>query len=66
MRLGRANSPVEVVGHDKVPEAAQAARKANAVQRVEWNLFAACANASVIVLAMPLREVDETLKLIQS
>jgi len=61
LALQRANAEAELVGHDKVPEAAQAARKLNAVPRVEWNLHAACELASLIILAMPLSEVDETL-----
>jgi prephenate dehydrogenase len=64
LALGRAAAQAEVVGHDKLPEAAQAARKANAVQRIEWNLHAACEGASLIVLTMPLSEVGETLALI--
>ena len=65
LALQRANAQVETVGHDKRPEAAQAARKANAVQRAEWNLHAACEGASLIVLAIPLNEVAETLDLIR-
>lgn len=64
LALQRSATQAEIVGHDKVPEASQAARKANAVQRLEWNLHAACEPASMIVLAMPLSEVDETLALI--
>ena len=65
LALQRANAQAELVGHDKVPEASQAARKLNAVGRVEWNLHAACEPASLIILAMPLSEVDETLSLIR-
>ena len=65
LALQRANAQVETVGHDKRPEAAQARAKANAVQRAEWNLHAACEGASLIVLAIPLNEVAETLDLIR-
>ncbi len=65
LALQGAAAQAEVVGHDKLPEAAQAARKLNAAQRVEWNLHAACENASMVVLAMPLSEVGETLTLIR-
>lgn len=64
LALQAAETQAEVVGHDKVPEAAQAAAELNAVQRIDWNLHAACNGASLIILAMPLSEVDETLSLI--
>jgi prephenate dehydrogenase len=64
LALARSAAQAEVVGHDKLPEAAQAARRLNAMPRIEWNLHAACEGASLIVLAMPLSEVDETLGLI--
>jgi prephenate dehydrogenase len=65
LALQRSAAQADIVGHDKSPEASQVARKAAAVQRVEWNLHAACEPASLIVLAMPLGEVAETLDLIR-
>lgn len=65
LALQRTATQAELVGHDKVPEAAQLARKANAIQRIEWNLHAACEPASMIILAMPLSEIGETLALIK-
>lgn len=65
LALQRSAAQAEIVGHDKVPEASQAARKNNVVQRVEWNLHAACEPASLIVLAMPVGEIAETLDLIR-
>lgn len=56
---------LEIVGHDKDPSTAQAARKANALHRVEWNLFKACEGAAMVVLAMPLDGVAETLALLR-
>ena len=64
LALQRAEAQVEIVGHDKLPDAAQEARRLNAVHRLDWNLHAACEGASLLVLAMPLDEVDETLGLI--
>jgi prephenate dehydrogenase len=54
----------EIIGHDKEPNAAGAARKQGAVHRTEWNLYRACENAELIVLAVPLHELDELLELI--
>jgi prephenate dehydrogenase len=65
LALQRTAAQAEIVGHDKMPEAAQEARKHGYVQRVEWNLHAACEGASLIVLAMPLGEIAETLELIR-
>ena len=65
LALQRSAAQAEIVGHDKVPEASQLARKNNVVHRVEWNLHAACEPASLIVLAMPVGEIAETLDLIR-
>jgi prephenate dehydrogenase len=62
--LQREAGEFEIVGHDKLPEAAQAARKAGAVQRTEWNLFRACDGAEMIVVAVPLSELEELFKLL--
>lgn len=56
--LQRTPGNFEIVGHDKNPEAAQQARRLGAVQRVEWNLYNACAGAELIVLAVPLSELQ--------
>lgn len=55
----------EIVGHDKEPGVAQAARRQGAVNRTEWNLHRACDGAGLIVLAVPLSEVGELLSLIE-
>jgi len=53
---------VEVVGHDKDLLIARAARKKGAVDKVHWNLIAACERADVLVLAIPLGAIRDTLK----
>lgn len=65
LALMQSGSALELVGHDKEPTVAQEARKRNAVHRVEWNLYKACEGASMIVLAIPLSEVDATLELLR-
>lgn len=52
----------EVIGHDREPEAAAAAKKMGAVQRTEWNLHNACDNASLVIVAVPLDEMPELLE----
>lgn len=54
----------EIVGHDKDHGADGAARKLNAVHRSEWNLHRACEGASMIIVAVPMTEIGETLQLI--
>ena len=57
--LQRGENNFELVGHDKEHSAVQTARKLNAVHRSEWNLHAACAGADLIVLAVPLGELND-------
>lgn len=64
LALKREQGNYEVVGHDKDPAAASAATKQAAVDRSAWNLFRACEGAEMIVLATPLNEMEEILKLI--
>ncbi len=56
--LQRTPGNFEIVGHDKNPDAAQQARRQGAVQRVEWNLYNAYAGAELIVLAVPVSELQ--------
>jgi len=49
----------ELVGHDKESERAGAARKAGAVDKTEWNLHKAYADASMVILAVPFGELAE-------
>jgi prephenate dehydrogenase len=53
---------VEIVGHDKDLLIAHAARKKGAVDKVHWNLVAACEGADILVLAVPLSAIRDTLK----
>ncbi|MCS6842971.1 MAG: prephenate dehydrogenase/arogenate dehydrogenase family protein [Caldilineales bacterium] len=52
----------EIVGHDKEPTAASQAKKMKAVDRTEWNLIAACEGADLLILALPLPAIEETLR----
>ncbi|MEZ4868941.1 MAG: prephenate dehydrogenase/arogenate dehydrogenase family protein [Caldilineaceae bacterium] len=59
--LQREAGDFEIVGHDKNSQAIQAARKANAVHRTDWNLHNACEGADLILLAVPLSELRDLL-----
>lgn len=63
--LQREDVNFEIVGHDKTPEVGQAAKKEGAVHRTEWNLYRACEGAELVILAVPLNELDETLELLR-
>jgi prephenate dehydrogenase len=53
-----------VVGHDKDLEIGKRAKKLGAVDRVDWNLIAACADADLVILAIPVGAMRETLEVI--
>ena len=52
------------VGHDPDPQTAQAAKKLGAVDRISLNLPAAVEKADLIILALPVDQVRDTLKVI--
>lgn len=55
---------IKRVGHDKDIDAARAAQKAGAVDETKFNLPASVSNASVVLLCIPLNEIQETLEII--
>lgn len=61
LALRQAAKDLTIVGHDKDAAAAAAAHKAGAVQRTEWNLPNACRDASIVILALPLPAIRDTL-----
>ncbi|HSV85610.1 MAG TPA: prephenate dehydrogenase [Levilinea sp.] len=52
------------IGHDRSPEIARQAKKLGAVDDIAHNLHAAVETADVVILAIPVDEVRETLDLI--
>ncbi|TAH49240.1 MAG: prephenate dehydrogenase/arogenate dehydrogenase family protein [Chloroflexota bacterium] len=65
LALKKAAAELEIIGHDKSRDAMNAAQKAGAVDKNEWNLYDACEGAGLIVLAMPLAGVLETIHLLK-
>jgi len=55
---------VHRVGHDKDPQAAKESQKAGAVDDVKYNLPASIREANIVILALPLASMRETLKII--
>jgi prephenate dehydrogenase len=54
-----------IVGHDKDRKAADRAMKMGAVDKTHWNLIAACEDADMIVLAIPINDVAATFEAIR-
>jgi prephenate dehydrogenase len=52
------------IGHDKELKVANRAKALGAVDKVEINLFSAIDDAAIIILALPLDQIRETLQLI--
>jgi prephenate dehydrogenase len=61
LALKKSKLEIEIIGHDKDPGVAGRAHKRGAVDKTEWNLINACDSAGLIVLAIPLDGIKETL-----
>jgi prephenate dehydrogenase len=61
LALKKGKLDIEIVGHDKDLGVAGRALKRGAVDKTEWNLLNACDNAGLIVLALPLAAIANTL-----
>ena len=64
LALKKANADLDIVGHDKDSRVAAAAQKRGAVNKTEWNLLNACDGAALIVLALPLGALRDTLRVL--
>ncbi len=66
LALRQTDQPFFIVGHDKETSHAGAARKLKAVDKTDWNLIGACENADIVILAMPLSGIEDTLRALAS
>ena len=55
---------VHRVGHDKDPQAGKEAQRMGAVDDVKYNLPSSVRDAKIVILALPLAEIRETLRVI--
>ena len=62
LALSQSDQPFYIVGHDKDLSHAKTARKLKAVDKTDWNLIGACEGADVIVLAIPMNGIEDTLR----
>ena len=53
---------IELVGHDREPETASAAKRRGAVDKTDWNLLSAVEKASLVIIATPVMAVKEILQ----
>lgn len=64
LALRRALPEARLVGHDPSPERAREALRWKAVDRTSWNLPGACEEADLILLTLPLGEMESTFRAI--
>jgi prephenate dehydrogenase len=61
LALHQAEAEFEIVGHDRERAAANQAKKIGAVDKTDWNLVSACEDADLIVIAIPVGGIKDTL-----
>jgi prephenate dehydrogenase len=62
LALQHVETPLYVVGHDKETDHAATARKLKAVAKTDWNLIGACEDADVVILAIPMNAIEDTMR----
>lgn len=66
LALKKAKLDVEIVGHDKDNSVAGRAQKRGAVDRTNWNLPGTCEGAGLVIIALPLAGVKDTLEALRT
>ncbi len=64
LALAKVKDQVKRIGNDRDPDVAHKAEKAGAVDKVMVNLPAACREADVVILAIPVDEIRDTIEII--
>ncbi len=64
MALRQADVASAVIGHDKDPNTSKKAKKLGAVTGTDWNLVSTCETSDLIILAIPVDGIEDTLKAI--
>jgi prephenate dehydrogenase len=64
LALENYKSSLKRVGHDKKPDTAKSAQTMGAVDEINFNLPSSVRDADIVLLAVPLSELEDTLKLI--
>jgi prephenate dehydrogenase len=66
LRQADLEQPLFIVGHDKDPKHAGAAKKLKAVDKTNWNLVGACEDADILILAIPMNGIEDTMRAVAS
>jgi len=64
LALRKAGLTSAVIGHDAGRGVANEARRIGAVDKADWNLISACEDADLVILAAPVRAIEELLKVL--
>ena len=64
LALRKAGLTSAVIGHDSGRGVANEARRIGAVDKADWNLISACEDADLVILAAPVRAIEELLKVL--
>lgn len=64
LALRRAEAAAAIIGHDRNRLVSNEAKGKGAVDKVHWNLISACEEADLIILALPLDALAETMEAI--
>jgi prephenate dehydrogenase len=64
LALEQYKTSIKRVGHDKKPDVSKAAQTQGAVDEVNFNLPSSVREADIVLLALPLNEIEETLRFI--
>ena len=64
LALRKADVTSAVIGHDSRRGAANEAKRIGAVDKADWNLISACEDADLVILAAPVRAIEESLKVL--
>ena len=64
LALRKADVTSAVIGHDSRRGAANEAKRIGAVDKADWNLISACEEADLVILAAPVRAIEESLKVL--
>jgi prephenate dehydrogenase len=62
LALKAAVSEIAITGHDPDSQQIARAKKLGAIDASHWNLISACENADLILLDLPLDEIEKTLR----
>ncbi len=64
LALGKVKDQVTRFGNDRDPMVMRQAEKAGAIDKIMFNLPSACRDADVVILAVPVDEIRETIQII--